>query len=207
MKILIFSHPRSGSGLLQRTLSKINNLHDYDELFSDNCDINTSLEKIYTTDNFVARMFGHDFNALRVKESDINLNYFDKIYITGRKNLTDSFCSEYTMTVSNDSSDDVNYIAPPVKIYFIQWCKAMKKYNEYTRKIYDTHPNVTDVYYEDLIRDYEKFISNLTQDVDILKFLNGYFKKSNLTYENNFKNYKEIDKWVQHFIQSSKGKL
>ena len=183
MKILIFSHPRSGSGLLQRTLSKINNLHDYDELFSDNCDINASLEKIYTTDNFVARMFGHDFNALRVKESDINLNYFDKIYITGRKNLTDSFCSEYTMTVSNDSSNDANYIAPPVKTYFIQWCKAMQKYNEYVKKIHDTHPNVTDVYYEDLIGDYEKFISNLTQDVDILKlpadfFYSGYLKFS-----------------------------
>jgi hypothetical protein len=207
MKILIFSHPRSGSGLLQKTLSKIYNLQNYDELFSNECDVNTNLEKIYTTNNFVARMFGHDFNDGRVKKSDVDLSYFDKIYITARKNLTDSLCSEYTMIVNNNISKDINYLAPHIKLYFINWCKIMKKYNEYVKKIHDIHPNVVDVYYEDLIENYKKFTSDLTQDVDILKFLHDNFKKSSLVYENNFKNYKEIDKWVQHFIQSNKGKL
>lgn len=117
--IIIFSSPRTGSGMLSNFLSKLYNLEMFTEIDEN---INTDEEKKFNNfiksnnKNFVLKFHARKFNYYQ------NLNIFDSSYCIAlsRKNIIDQIASHYIAKNRNKwhySKNDTNdQFYEPIKI-------------------------------------------------------------------------------------------
>ena len=187
MKILIVSHGRCGSSILEQSIAKEYNLTLYSELFGTTNKDQTIRSfderiKLLNNDNYITRIQGWDL--LNYDILKIDLSIFDKVYILQRKNLTDALCSYYIMRKTTEHSAERQQFNIPNK-FFYEWKNTIDAFFEYKTFVMKHRPDYMQCYYENIK-------NNFTEDFWTTKI-------SNFNYSVDCLNYNDMEKKVKYY--------
>lgn len=198
MKVLIISHPRSGSSSFARALAGLLQLESLEEFFTDNP--NKTFNDLIDKENYVLKLQTHNFyNTLNF--DDIKFSEFDYVFVTERKNKVDGLCS-YALAQNKKKWQNIENVEPfkVTLIQLIDWIKIIKKFNEIVEKIKVLNIPYKHVWYEDIAAgDVVEYTASLIKHNKIEDVV--LYKKSNIDYSNSCLNYSEIENKMKKYEQ------